>query len=322
MIHDSSQIMNCKDPTMEERLLLCARSLMFEILCGEIQTILKSASIPFLVLKGPHVANSLYKNPVERSFCDLDILVEPKNYFPAARLFLRNSFQLSTINCRRLASVNADYQLPLRSTSGVLVELHRALDDSSQFRSDVQGIFARAEEFNFGKLKAFGLGTEDLLLHLCLHLGKRHFSHGGRKHLIDISLLLKNKIVDWTVFLSRVKYSGCRIVTFYSLEAVRMQHDADIPSVIRTSLIPNYWRRRILDHFLNPTELPIYRFQDSNQGWRERFVNLLLIDKISIMINSTFHFFSRSLLDFLLRATPIRQLWMKHHPLNEWMATK
>lgn len=304
---------------MNESLLLSAQKLLFEVTCGEIQKLLATGSIPMLVLKGPHVAATLYDNPADRSYCDLDILVGPEHYFPAAGILLRNGFRLYSVNGRRLASEKADYQLLLLAPRGVGVELHRALADRDQFRCNVDGFFRRSAEFTFGALPARGLGSEDLLLHLCLHFGKRHFATSEKKHLLDIALLLRKKTVAWPIFLQSVRQSGCRAVTYYCLKAVQSQQGAEIPAPVLAALDPGPRRRRLLDKYLDPAAFPIYRFIDSPPGTRERMVNLLLLDHISTMISSSFRFSGRSLMNILLRAGPLRRVWMKWHPLKEWL---
>lgn len=303
----------------QNKLFAHARKFVFEITCGEIQKLLAAANIPLLVLKGPHVAATLYKNPAERNYCDLDILVRPDDYFPAAKILLKNGFRLFSVNRRRLASERVDYQLLLLAPHRVAVEIHRALADSDQFRSDVRGFFRRSEQFAFGELKVRGLGSEDLLLHLCLHFGKRHFMTSEKKHLLDIALLLKKKDVAWPVFLDRVKQAHCRAVTYYCLSAVRSQQGEEIPTEVMASLRPGSWRRRLLDRYLDPAAFPIYRFQDSPPGWRERLVNLLLLDRFSTMFSSSMRFTGRSVMNLLLRAGALRRLWMKGNPLAEWI---
>jgi hypothetical protein len=303
----------------QDILLQKAKLLIIEIAIGEIQKLLASAGMPMLLLKGPHLSATLYDDPLQRVYCDLDILVKPEHYYPAAKILLANDFKLFSINRRRLASEKDDYQLLLRSPRGVAVELHCALADRDQFHSDVAGFFTRSEKFMFGALKTRGLGCEDLLLHLCLHFGKRHFMTSEKKHLLDIALLLKKKNVDWPIFLDRVKHAGCRVVTWYCLNAVSQQHGAMIPSAVTASLAPGRLRRRILYKYLNPAVFPIYRFHESVPGFRERMLNLLLLDRLAKMIWFSAHFAWLSIMNGMLRIPPLRKLWWKRQPLAAWM---
>jgi hypothetical protein len=304
---------------ISSKLLDSARHLIFEVTLGAIQRLFTASRIPFLVLKGPHVAFTLYEKPTDRTYSDLDVLVDPKHYYPAARALLANGFKLFAVNRRRLASERADYQLMMRSPRGVAVELHRALADTSQFRSDVQGLFARAEEFTCGALRLLGLGTEDLLLHLCLHFGKRHFMTSEKKHLLDIALFLKKKKIAWPVFLERVKKAGGRVVSFYCLEAAQRQHGAQVAPDVLCALRPGPLRRRLLERYLAPGVFPIYRFAGQAHGARERFVNLVLLDRSSTMVSSSLRFIGRSVMDGMLRIKPLPRAWLSGHPLKEWI---
>jgi hypothetical protein len=304
---------------MQDHLLLSAKRLVFELTCGEIQKRLAAAGVSMLVLKGPHVAAALYDDPAGRDYSDLDILVRPEHYFSAAGILLKSGFKLFSVNRRRLASERADYQLLLRSPRGMAVELHCALADRGQFRSDVEGFFSRSEGFSFGELKCRGLSTEDLLLHLCLHFGKRHFMTGEPKHLHDIALLLKKKSIAWPAFLDRVKVAGCRIVTYYCLQAAVAQYRAVVPGEMMRELRPGRLRCRLLKKYLNPALFPIYRFSNELPGARDRWVNLLLLDRISTMASASIRFSVRESMDLLLRAGWVRRIWLMRHPLAEWV---
>ncbi len=83
--------------------------------------------------------------------------------------------------------------------------------------------------FHFGETEALGLATEDLLLHLCLHMGTSYFQVIERKHVADIGLLLKKRRVDWPVFLQRAKKAGAGAIAYYALLAARLQENAAVP---------------------------------------------------------------------------------------------
>jgi hypothetical protein len=304
---------------IKDRTIQAARQIIFEVTCAEMQQRLAAAGIPMLVLKGPHVGNTLYEHPVERSYCDLDVLVRPGDYFPAARVLLRNGFKLFSVDRRRLASESADYQLLLLAPRRVAVELHRALADCSQFRSDSEGFFQRAEDFHFGALAARGLGKEDLLLHLCLHFGKRHFMTSEKKHLQDIALMLGKKKIAWPDFLTAVRRARCRTITYYCLQAVMIQHGAGVPVEVMAALRPGLLRRRLLERYIDPAVFPVYRFAGQAPGAKDRWMNLILIDRFSTMIISSVCFAGRSLLNRLLRFEPMRRRWLKTYPLAEWL---
>lgn len=306
----------------QDILLLKAKLLMIEIALGEMQKLLAASGISMLLLKGPHLAATLYDDPLQRVYCDLDILVKPEHYYRAAKILLANDFKLFSFNRRRLASEKADYQLQMRSPRGVVVELHRALADASQFRSDIEGFSERSEEFKFGELNVRGLGTEDLLLHLCLHFGKRHFMTSEKKHLLDIALLLKKKDISWPVFLARVRFAHCRCIAYYCLLAVRAQHGAVIPDDLLASLKPNRLRKILLDKFIDPRVFPIYRYNRAIPGFRERVVNLMLLDRFRTMMTSTFRFAGRSVGDRMLALGWVRKVWLRGHPLGKWIQEK
>ncbi len=304
---------------MNGRIISSAHRLLIEVACRQLQLLLAGEAIPMLVLKGPHVAAVLYNDLHQRAYCDLDVLLGPKDFHRAARVLLANGFRMFFIDCKRLASQEADYQLQLRSPQGILIELHRALADTGQFHSDVDGFFQRSEAFTFGELKCRGLGTEDLLLHLCLHFGKRHFMTCDRKHLHDIALLIERRPVDWGVFLERARRAGCRIISYYCLMAARAQDRAELPAPVLAGLRPGLLRRRLLDRFIDPTAFPLYRFARDPGGVRDRFLNLMLLDTFTAMVRSMVSFSGNAIGDFLLRWSFVRRIWIKRHPLKDFL---
>ena len=56
---------------------VAVKQLIAEAEIGETQRILKGAGIDVLVLKGPHLANTVYEREADRSYGDLDLLVRP-----------------------------------------------------------------------------------------------------------------------------------------------------------------------------------------------------------------------------------------------------
>ena len=163
---------------------------------------------------------------------------------------------------------------------GILVELHRWLSGHDRYPVDSAGLFAACRKIHFRRnRRPWGLAAEDLLLHLCLHMGTSYFHVIERKHVSDIALLIKKQQVDWPVFLQRVKKAGARAIAYYALMAATMQEGASVPIDIMDKLRPGKLRRLWLGKNIDPRCFPIYRFPEHSIKRIKRRMLLPLMDK-------------------------------------------
>jgi len=170
-----------------------------------IKEILDGSNMSFIILKGPHLGNTIYNDPIERLSCDLDLLVKPKDFLSAINVLRSHEYKGPVEDGKRLATERAFYCWTLISPQGVSVEIHRDLAGYGRYPINVDGLFERAETFKISNIEFLGLGPEDLLLHLCLHMMKGYFIYNEKKHIEDIALLTKKRTVNWDIFRKRVK---------------------------------------------------------------------------------------------------------------------
>lgn len=262
-------------------LIISAMQLRAEMTFKKVQELLGQKNIPVILLKGPHLGATVYDSPKERLYGDLDILVRPKDFHQAAAALEENGFQPLAFS-EFSAEIQDDFKhWEYRSPQDVIVELHRWLSGHDRFPIDDEGLFARAESFTFGETPALGLGTEDLLLHLCLHMGTSYFKVIERKHILDISLLVKKRAIDWNQFLLRAKQAGCKAIAYYCLQAARLQHGAAIPDEVFSTLRPSFIRRHWLEKYIAVGTYPIYRFPEHSIEKIKRNMLFSLLDKPS-----------------------------------------
>jgi len=260
-------------------LAIAAQQLRAEVTFKKIKEILSEKNIDIILLKGPHLGNTIYDSPKERLYCDLDILVRPVDFETASALLLENRFEPFAFNTFT-PEIQRDFKhWEFRSPWGIVVELHRWLSGHDRYPVDSAGLFERAEKFDFGETPALGLAVEDLLLHLCLHMGTSYFRVIEPKHVADISLLIKKQELDWPVFLRRVKKAGARSIAYYSLQAAQLQQGAPVPVDITGKLRPGKWRRIWLEKYVDPGSYPIYRFPKHSIEKIKRNLLLPLLDR-------------------------------------------
>ena len=167
--------MNSDSQLYEANIAIAAQQLLAEVTFKNVRDLLAEKGIEVLLLKGPHLGNTVYDSPKDRLYGDLDILVRPEDFERATNVLLENGFKPFTFDTFT-PEIRRDFKhWEFRSPWGILVELHRWLSGHDRYPLDSVGLFPRAEKFVFGETPAMGLGVEDLLLHLCLHMGSSFF---------------------------------------------------------------------------------------------------------------------------------------------------
>ena len=163
-----SQAADAMSPAMQ----LAGAQLLAEAAYQQVSCALDSCGVDHLLLKGPHLGWTVYSDPAERPYGDLDVLVRAEQFDDAVTALTAGGFAPEGALEGRSATWAAGYNKKHVSPHGWLVELHRELAPHGQYFIDYAGLFSRAEAFRFGPLPARGLATEDLLLHLVVHAGK------------------------------------------------------------------------------------------------------------------------------------------------------
>jgi hypothetical protein len=271
--------MNSNSPLSEANLPSTIHQLRAEVTFNKIKELFAGKNIELILLKGPHLGYTIYDSPQERPYSDLDILVKPEDFKLGATQLLEKGFKPFAYDTFA-PEIQRDFKhWEFISPWGVLVELHRWLSGHDRYPVESAGLFERAEKFHFGETAALGLSTEDLLLHLCLHMGTSYFHVIEGKHVADIGLLIKKREVNWPVFQQRAKKTGARAIVYYALTAAMMQKDAPVPMGVMNKLRPGKLRRFWLEKNLDPSAFPIYCFPEHSLKKIKRRLLLPLLDR-------------------------------------------
>ena len=92
-----------------------------------VSSTLESAGISFRVLKGPAWAHSAYPDPIMRGFGDVDVLVEPSQWYSAVEALERSGARRLVPELRPGFDVRFGKDATLLSQSGKEIDLHRTL---------------------------------------------------------------------------------------------------------------------------------------------------------------------------------------------------
>lgn len=156
-----------------------------------IKNALSASDIKFVPVKGI-VLQQYYKNPVDRSMGDVDLLIDMKDTNRIASVFEKNGFRQKKDALEELNFVK----------QGVLYELHgRLVNDAYTADEELQKTFLN-QFWSFTKIESDGfmLNWNFHLLYLFFHLAKHMRVKGvGFRQFIDIAVLVHfhNDLFDW-----------------------------------------------------------------------------------------------------------------------------
>lgn len=146
---NSSQMESLEQLPQEGLLVTIVTQLRFALEVKNIKTILDEKNLSFIILKGPHLGNTIYSDPIERVYCDLDLLVRPKHFDSIIAILLSNEYKLLFSDNKRFITEKHFYCWHLISPQGVSVEIHRS------------NPWGRCCEAAFAELKAQGSKRTD-----------------------------------------------------------------------------------------------------------------------------------------------------------------
>lgn len=175
---------------------------------------LDAAGIPSLPFKGPTLAARIYKNLALRQFVDLDLLVQPKHFDAAVRLFLENGFRTygesGELKKTSALFINRKKDIGLISEDGnVRIELHWKLSGSFfALPLELKDLWSRLEKTDLGGHEINALPFNDLFVYLCLHGARHGFERLG--WICDLCELVASEgEVDWPAVSRHAKDHGC-----------------------------------------------------------------------------------------------------------------
>lgn len=161
---------------------------------------LTAAGIPYLVLKGPVLAASVYPDRAARTMTDLDLLIAEEEMGRAMEV-------LETIGYRVPAEfagteLEAGDAPPLvhDEPGGLVLELHSMLDSLPEERAALAAMLPAARRASVGHgLLLPTLERDEFFAHVVTHLSKHHRFEGELRSLLDVALLLHAEAgtLDW-----------------------------------------------------------------------------------------------------------------------------
>lgn len=202
-----------------------------------IAPLLDTIGEPWVVVKGPVLAELAYPFPELRSYADLDVLVHPRAFGEAVAALESRGAQLVDKNwsfMHRHGRAETTMLLPL----GTSLDLHWNLVNNAQARSefawDTDASLARRRLVGVGSVLVPTLDVEDTLLHVALHGA---FSGGYRLSWVkDVDALVTLGDCDWGELARRARAARVTLPVGAMLRRARRLLGADVPRSVMSEL--------------------------------------------------------------------------------------
>ncbi|WP_240474305.1 nucleotidyltransferase family protein [Intrasporangium chromatireducens] len=137
---------------------------------GVIDGALGSANVPYIVVKGPVLAEAYHDHPQLRSYLDLDVVVRPTDLRGAILALEAKGLDVLDVNWPLLQRQGV-HELRLSTPTGGLLDLHWSLlPGIHNGRSpDVETLLERADWLRLGDLLVAVLDWADTAVHVASH---------------------------------------------------------------------------------------------------------------------------------------------------------
>lgn len=163
---------------------------------------LETHRIPVILLKGAHVASTLYGDVGLREIGDLDLLVRRDHLARAVETAIELGYRSSKPVDVELDATLSHHAATLIGPASVALDLHWTLTNPrAPYAIDPDELWSRAGTIPLAKCRVLTLSHEDLLQHLCAHAAYQHRFEFGLRSLCDIAKLLAKhgETMDWAL---------------------------------------------------------------------------------------------------------------------------
>jgi Uncharacterised nucleotidyltransferase len=214
---------------------------------------LKAGGFEAIVLKGPVVAQLVYRDLKLRSFGDLDIWVKPTDYLPVKRFLIRQGYSRAeefwlphlwqeeqhNLEQGELSLINPD--------GDAAIDLHGRLVAGFLFsvKANFEQFWHDRQAVALGGSNVISLCPEDLLLHLCIHGGKEQWHR--LSWVVDIAELINtHPDLNWEELFLKASQYGVERMLLLGLCLAENLVQANLPPVISLRVVMRYKQDALL----------------------------------------------------------------------------
>ena len=229
--------------SVTERQQVVRRQLVAEADLRLIAEALDRADVPWLLVKGPVLAQLYQRRGNVRAFSDLDVLVAPTRLADALAALSAVGGQLLSRNYH-LMRQELPGEVAVVGRHGTVVDLHWSLVNRSAKRSRTRiptsRLLAAATRRDLGGPVVPVLSEEEALVHVCLHAALA----GATRlvWLLDVALSTDNDRLNWERVVDTARDWGVGLAVGLVLMRSNMLLGAPVPASVVESLTRPGWR--------------------------------------------------------------------------------
>jgi len=213
---------------------------------ADLAPVLGALDSPWLVVKGPVLAEAVYPRPDLRSYNDLDVVVPAASLGQVLEAVEASGGSLLDVNWPLLSHLNVA-ELLLRLPGGTLLDLHWHLVNDvgprRAFRIPMAELIERSRPVTVGRTEVMTLDATDTVLHLCVH---GCLSGGNRLvWLKDVERALAHDPPDWEEIVARARAWRVTLPVALTLARARATLGAGVPEGVTEALTSDrrVWRK-------------------------------------------------------------------------------
>ncbi len=225
------------DRIRSECFRVAARHLELSRALRELLHAFAEARLACVPLRGPALAERLYGEHAVRAMGDLDLLVRRDDLSRIRRLLLHRGFRETDRRPGFAERYSYTLEFDAPGPPAVIVEPHWTIAYPPFAGSvDVDRVWSRVLPATVLGVRSASLSSEDLLLHLCLHL-----EHADEPPLLwswEINRLIRQEGArfEWAVFVETARVSHTANQTARALGRVIDVFDTPVPAEVRCAL--------------------------------------------------------------------------------------
>ena len=210
----------------------------------KIAGLLQDNHISVIILKGNHLANTVYGNRAMRVMGDLDILVPGHQASHAAELVRAMGYQplKGYIGKPEDTLCQSCHLCRMQKKGWIDLEIHVTIAlPTMQTNFSVDDLWRRAVPQQMGQRMVLVLSTEDLLLHLCEHTSLHHCFDFGLRPFCDLVQVIAHhgSSINWSAICERAIFWGWEKGVCLALEIAHDLLGAAVPAWVLRTLQPD-----------------------------------------------------------------------------------
>ncbi|MGE0862564.1 MAG: nucleotidyltransferase family protein [Vicinamibacterales bacterium] len=218
---------------------IAAANLHYLVDLGQVLSALSAVGVPAVVLKGAHLARSVYPNPALREMNDVDLLIRLADAARATRALQALGYDF-VARCEPDKGLVGTHHFPRLVKAGAApLELHVTLTPAEfGLAIDTEGLWQRAIPLSPDSRHAT-LCPEDLLLHICVHSAYSHAAEFGLRPLCDVDQIVRAfPALDWDAVCRRATTWKTARGTFLTLHLAAECLGTHVPFETMSALRP------------------------------------------------------------------------------------